>query len=130
MTTVTSDRTTAIVAITMASTSLDRSSHCTPPPYRHRSAGDVGGSAPPMSGPRGHRSGWGMIVHMGFTVFAELDATIGPPESLRPGQVVVLNGTSSAGKSGIAAELQRAMEVPYFHLAIDRFHAMRARKDW
>ena len=39
------------------------------------------------------------------------------------GNVVLLNGTSSAGKSTIAKELQGIMETPYLHMGIDHFLA-------
>jgi chloramphenicol 3-O phosphotransferase len=47
-----------------------------------------------------------------------------------PGQIVILNGTSSSGKSSIAANLQKLLAEPYFHFAIDRFRMMGAGKDW
>mgnify|MGYP003945587927 CR=1 FL=1 len=45
----------------------------------------------------------------------------------RQGLVIFLNGTSSSGKSSIAAELVRILEEPYFHMPVDVFHAMRSR---
>lgn len=45
------------------------------------------------------------------------------------GQIIFLNGTSSSGKSSIAAELLRILDAPYFHLSVDAFNAMRARRD-
>ncbi len=47
-----------------------------------------------------------------------------------PGQIVILNGTSSSGKSSIAAGLQKLLDQPYFHFAIDRFRLMGAGKNW
>lgn len=44
----------------------------------------------------------------------------------RRGLVVFLNGTSSSGKSSIAAELLRILDEPYFHMPVDAFHAMRS----
>lgn len=44
----------------------------------------------------------------------------------RRGTVIFLNGTSSSGKSSIARELLRSLDEPYFHMAVDSFHAMRA----
>ena len=38
-----------------------------------------------------------------------------------PGNIVLLNGTSSAGKSSIARALQELMERPYVHTGIDHF---------
>jgi chloramphenicol 3-O phosphotransferase len=37
------------------------------------------------------------------------------------GDIVLLNGTSSAGKTSIARDLQEIMEAPYFHTGIDHF---------
>jgi chloramphenicol 3-O phosphotransferase len=44
----------------------------------------------------------------------------------RHGTVIFLNGTSSSGKSTIARELLRTLDGPYFHMAVDTFHAMRS----
>lgn len=44
-----------------------------------------------------------------------------------PGRIVLLNGTSSAGKSSIAAELLRRWPTPAFRLAVDDLNAMRAK---
>jgi chloramphenicol 3-O phosphotransferase len=44
----------------------------------------------------------------------------------RQGLVIFLNGTSSSGKSSIAAELLPILDEPYFHLPVDAFHAMRS----
>lgn len=40
---------------------------------------------------------------------------------MKPGNIIVLNGTSSSGKSTLAKELQRSMEEPYLHLGNDQF---------
>jgi chloramphenicol 3-O phosphotransferase len=40
--------------------------------------------------------------------------------------IIFLNGTSSSGKSSIAAELLKVLDTPYFHLAVDAFGAMRS----
>lgn len=47
--------------------------------------------------------------------------------SPRRGLVIFLNGTSSSGKSSIAAELLRILDEPFFHMPVDAFHAMRSR---
>lgn len=53
--------------------------------------------------------------------------TFGPDDDLdpevgrTPGRVVVLNGTSSAGKSTTAKELIAVLAPDYFHLGIDMF---------
>jgi chloramphenicol 3-O phosphotransferase len=44
------------------------------------------------------------------------------------GLIVFLNGTSSSGKSSIAAELLSLLDEPYFHLPVDAFHAMRTKR--
>jgi len=44
--------------------------------------------------------------------------------------VVLLNGTSSSGKSSIAKELLATLDGAWYHLAIDQFHRIRSRKDW
>lgn len=43
---------------------------------------------------------------------------------------MLLNGTSSSGKSTIAKELLEVLDGTWFHLAIDQFHHVRARRDW
>ena len=45
-----------------------------------------------------------------------------------PGQVILLNGASSSGKTSIAAELQEVLDRPWFHLPVDAFNSMRARR--
>ncbi|MDX1747215.1 MAG: AAA family ATPase, partial [Halobacteriales archaeon] len=42
----------------------------------------------------------------------------------RSGTIVILNGTSSSGKSTIAKELQRASDTPTLHLSLDLFTQM------
>jgi chloramphenicol 3-O phosphotransferase len=41
-----------------------------------------------------------------------------------PGQIVVLNGTPRAGKSSIAAAIQRTFDGVWMNLGVDRFKAM------
>lgn len=38
---------------------------------------------------------------------------------MQPGQIIILNGTSSAGKSTLAKALQTCLSEPYLHLGID-----------
>lgn len=45
------------------------------------------------------------------------------------GRIIFLNGTSSSGKSSLAAALLRRLEPLHFHLAVDAFNAMSASKD-
>lgn len=42
------------------------------------------------------------------------------------GQVVLLNGVSSSGKSTLACQLLADFETPWFHMGVDMFGAMRA----
>src|SRR3989475_10619701 len=42
----------------------------------------------------------------------------------RPGQVIVLNGASSSGKSTVGRELQRILPRPYLFAGIDTFLPM------
>jgi len=42
---------------------------------------------------------------------------------MAPGRIIYLNGTSSAGKSSIAAALQEILAEPYLHIdAVDQTH--------
>ncbi|WP_435216294.1 chloramphenicol phosphotransferase CPT family protein [Streptomyces sp. bgisy034] len=47
------------------------------------------------------------------------------PETTAPGTVVLLNGTSSSGKSSIARALLDVLDGSWFHLPVDAFHALR-----
>jgi chloramphenicol 3-O phosphotransferase len=49
---------------------------------------------------------------------------------LRPGRLILLNGTSSSGKSSIAHELLGLLNDGWFHLGIDQFHRVRGPGDW
>ncbi|MGQ0550607.1 MAG: chloramphenicol phosphotransferase CPT family protein [Armatimonadota bacterium] len=40
---------------------------------------------------------------------------------MAPGKIVLLNGTSSSGKTSIVGALQKILEDPYLHAGIDRF---------
>jgi chloramphenicol 3-O phosphotransferase len=40
------------------------------------------------------------------------------------GRIILLNGTSSSGKSSVARALQEVLSEPYLHLGIDTFIAM------
>jgi chloramphenicol 3-O phosphotransferase len=44
------------------------------------------------------------------------------------GRVILLNGTSSSGKSSIAEQLLDTLPEPYFHLPADAFNSMRSRR--
>jgi chloramphenicol 3-O phosphotransferase len=46
------------------------------------------------------------------------------------GTVLVLNGTSSSGKTSIARALQSLLTEPYHHLQLDTFRAMEPRGYW
>ncbi|WP_333777669.1 phosphotransferase-like protein [Streptomyces sp. IBSBF 3136] len=47
------------------------------------------------------------------------------PDTPAGGTVIVLNGTSSSGKSSIARALLDVLDGTWFHLPVDAFHAMR-----
>lgn len=40
---------------------------------------------------------------------------------IKPGNIILLNGTSSAGKSTIAEAFQKVMDEPYLHTGVDHF---------
>jgi chloramphenicol 3-O phosphotransferase len=44
------------------------------------------------------------------------------------GQIILLNGTSSSGKTSIAEQLLQILETPYFHLGVDAINSMRTRE--
>ena len=46
----------------------------------------------------------------------------------RRGQIILLNGTSSSGKSSIAEELLRMLDPPHFHMSVDAINGMRAKE--
>lgn len=48
-----------------------------------------------------------------------------PPD--RPGRVILLNGTSSSGKTSIAEQLLLILDPPHFHMSVDVLNAMRAK---
>jgi chloramphenicol 3-O phosphotransferase len=43
---------------------------------------------------------------------------------MTPGRIILLNGSSSSGKSSVARELQEVLAEPYLHVGIDTFIAM------
>ncbi len=45
-------------------------------------------------------------------------------EDTKSPTIILLNGTSSAGKTTIAKALQQVMEAPYLHVPVDSFGAM------
>jgi chloramphenicol 3-O phosphotransferase len=54
-----------------------------------------------------------------------------PRDSLpRFGTILILNGTSSSGKSSIARELRGLLSEPYHHLQLDAFRAMEPQDHW
>ena len=46
----------------------------------------------------------------------------------RRGRIILLNGTSSSGKSSIAGQLLLMLDPPHFHLSVDAINAMRAKQ--
>lgn len=51
---------------------------------------------------------------------------VGRAGEIAPGQVVLLNGVSSSGKSGLARRLLTDLDRPFFHMGVDMFGAMRS----
>ena len=47
---------------------------------------------------------------------------------MNPGNIILLNGTSSSGKTTIAQALQEVLETPYLHTGIDQFLIERLPK--
>ncbi|MFC8963497.1 AAA family ATPase [Streptomyces sp. NPDC057094] len=47
------------------------------------------------------------------------------PETAAGGTVILLNGTSSSGKTSIARALLDRLEGTWFHMPVDAFHALR-----
>ncbi|MEV7344217.1 AAA family ATPase [Streptomyces sp. NPDC093544] len=47
------------------------------------------------------------------------------PDTVAGGTVILLNGTSSSGKSSIARELLDVLDGTWFHMPVDAFHSMR-----
>jgi chloramphenicol 3-O phosphotransferase len=45
-----------------------------------------------------------------------------------PGLIILLNGTTSSGKTSIAEALLEILDEPYFHLGVDAINAMRAKR--
>jgi chloramphenicol 3-O-phosphotransferase len=45
-----------------------------------------------------------------------------------PGQVVLLNGTSSSGKTTLGRQLLADFETTWFHMGVDMLGAMRAEQ--
>jgi chloramphenicol 3-O phosphotransferase len=45
----------------------------------------------------------------------------------RSGRVILLNGTSSSGKTSIAEELLLILDPPHFHMSVDAINGMRAK---
>ncbi|MGW6280042.1 phosphotransferase-like protein [Kribbella sp. NPDC055071] len=48
----------------------------------------------------------------------------------RVGRLILLNGTSSSGKSSIAEELVDGLDDGWFHLGIDHFRERRKWRQW
>ncbi|SOD89903.1 AAA family ATPase [Streptomyces sp. Ag109_G2-15] len=50
------------------------------------------------------------------------------PDTVAGGTVILLNGTSSSGKSSIAGALLDLLDGTWFHMPVDAFHSMRCDK--
>ncbi|MFE9882996.1 chloramphenicol phosphotransferase CPT family protein [Streptomyces sp. NPDC005784] len=51
------------------------------------------------------------------------------PDTASGGTVILLNGTSSSGKTSIARALLDLLDGTWFHMPVDAFHAMRGGRD-
>jgi chloramphenicol 3-O phosphotransferase len=51
------------------------------------------------------------------------------PDTPAGGTVILLNGTSSSGKTSIARELLDILDGTWFHMPVDAFHAMRCKRE-
>jgi len=51
------------------------------------------------------------------------------PDTEAGGTVILLNGTSSSGKTSIAWELVDILDGTWFHVPVDAFHAMRCNRE-
>ncbi|MEU3298926.1 MULTISPECIES: phosphotransferase-like protein [unclassified Streptomyces] len=50
------------------------------------------------------------------------------PDTVAGGTTILLNGTSSSGKSSIAQALLGLLDGTWFHMPVDAFHAMRCNR--
>ncbi|BAC68497.1 chloramphenicol phosphotransferase [Streptomyces avermitilis] len=51
------------------------------------------------------------------------------PDTTAAGMVILLNGTSSSGKTSMARALLDILDGTWFHMPVDAFHAMRCKRD-
>ncbi|MFJ4654778.1 chloramphenicol phosphotransferase CPT family protein [Nocardia sp. NPDC088792] len=51
---------------------------------------------------------------------------IAAPNDVVPGQVILLNGVSSSGKTSLARQLLCDLDRPFFHIGVDMIGAMRS----
>ncbi|MFC4590108.1 chloramphenicol phosphotransferase CPT family protein [Sphaerisporangium corydalis] len=51
------------------------------------------------------------------------------PDTAAEGTIILLNGTSSSGKTSIARELLNLLDGTWFHMPVDDFHAMRSKRE-
>ncbi|WP_329430477.1 chloramphenicol phosphotransferase CPT family protein [Streptosporangium sp. NBC_01495] len=51
------------------------------------------------------------------------------PDTAVGGTTILLNGTSSSGKTSIARELLNVLDGTWFHMPVDAFHAMRSKRE-
>ena len=51
------------------------------------------------------------------------------PCTVAEGTTILLNGTSSSGKTSIARELLDVLDGTWFHMPVDAFHAMRCKRE-
>jgi chloramphenicol 3-O phosphotransferase len=60
------------------------------------------------------------------TVSAGAEEVALPP--VEPGRILLLNGTSSSGKTSIAEQLLDVLPTPYFHFSVDVVNSLRAKR--
>jgi chloramphenicol 3-O phosphotransferase len=71
----------------------------------------------PSSGQIADPVGFGLNL----AIQTELEGLVMEADATAPGEIIVLNGTSSSGKSGIVSALQGVLEEPFLDAGIDKF---------
>ena len=64
-----------------------------------------------------------------MSISASHELVVGARER-QVGRLILLNGTSSSGKTSIAEELLATLDGAWYHLGVDGFHRARNRRDW
>ncbi|MEU2061237.1 AAA family ATPase [Streptomyces sp. NPDC013455] len=96
-----------------------------------RPAGDECLNGPPgeedaaLPGAVAGSGAWGRPPHRVDPGHGDLLQHARIPDTPAAGTVILLNGTSSSGKSSIARALLDVLDGSWFHLPVDAFHSMR-----